>query len=42
MQQKGRIIIEEIKIHINVRPKLNGKLMAANIYVISLMSKSFV
>ena len=30
------------KININVRPKLNRKLMAANIYIISLMSKSFV
>ena len=30
------------KNNINVRPKLNEKLMAANIYIISLMSKSFV
>ena len=30
------------RININVRPKINEKLMAANIYIISLMSKSFV
>ena len=32
----------KIKHKINVRPELNKKLMAANIYIISLMSKSFV
>ena len=31
-----------IKNNINVRPELNEKLMAANIYINSLMSKSFV
>ena len=30
------------KNNINVRPELNEKLMAANIYINSLMSKSFV
>ena len=31
-----------IKNNINVRPEFNEKLMAANIYINSLMSKSFV
>ena len=35
-------IIEKKKNNINVRPELNEKLMAANIYINSLMSKSFV
>ena len=30
------------KNNINVRPELNEKLMPANIYINSLMSKSFV
>ena len=39
--KKGRIIIGTKNININVRPKTNKVLMAANIYIISLMSKSF-
>ena len=33
---------KKIKNNINVRPELNEKLMAANIYINSLMCKSFV
>ena len=42
---KKKCLIIEKKINknnINVRPELNEKLMAANIYINSLMSKSFV
>ena len=43
IKKKCRIIEKKInKNNINVRPELNEKLMAANIYINSLMSKSFV
>ena len=43
IKKKCRIIEKKInKNNINVRPELNEKLMAANVYINSLMSKSFV